>query len=76
MSGNVWEWTSSLYWPYPYDATDGRENPDDTTTKRVFRGGWLSYIDHGTSPIRRFRMAPDERDWRVGFRCVLDELPQ
>jgi formylglycine-generating enzyme required for sulfatase activity len=28
MAGNVWEWVDSIPLPYPYDADDGREEPD------------------------------------------------
>ncbi len=38
MVGNVWEWTHSLFKPYPYKAEDGREDPNDSNS-RVLRGG-------------------------------------
>src|SRR5262249_44722350 len=42
LIGNVNEWVSSIYKDYPYDATDGRENPDDHDSDRVVRGSsWV-----------------------------------
>lgn len=70
MAGNVFEWVSSIHAPYPYDPDDGREDPNNTTSYRVYRGGVGSYIDYGVSTAKRFRAYPDNRDWYLGFRCA------
>ncbi len=43
LAEEVWEWTSTLgYWRYPYDATDGREDPE-LARPRIIRGAsWVS----------------------------------
>lgn len=73
MAGNVLEWTSSIYQPYPYDPTDGRENPNDSTSERIYRSSINSYIDFAAASFRRFRALPDTRDWFIGFRCARDD---
>jgi eukaryotic-like serine/threonine-protein kinase len=70
MAGNVWEWTSSLYRPYPYVATDGREDPE-ARGARVNRGG--SWYYDAAYVRTTYRATADHMYRRVadlGFRCA------
>ena len=72
MSGNVFEWVSSLYQAYPYDAQDGREDNANRTDGRVLRGGsWYSYGPTVLRAANRVRVAPDDSNGSVGVRCAL-----
>jgi formylglycine-generating enzyme required for sulfatase activity len=71
MGGNVWEWTSSLYWNYPYNAGDGRENSGDLTTPRTLRGGSWNWIGLDARTTARDDPIQESADW-YGFRCVRD----
>jgi formylglycine-generating enzyme required for sulfatase activity len=44
MIGNVWEWTHSLYKPYPYQVNDGRED-EKASVARALRGGSFFYSE-------------------------------
>jgi serine/threonine-protein kinase len=76
MAGNVWEWTSTLVRPYPYNANDGREvlqeNPN-VGGERVWRGGpWSDGVWWMRSALR-YR----SKDWywyfNLGFRCAASQ---
>lgn len=68
MVGNVWEWTSSLFMPYPYDAQDGRENPESGNW-RVLRGA--SWVNDASIANAASRLDGDFIFYNnVGFRCV------
>ncbi|MEO7002016.1 MAG: SUMF1/EgtB/PvdO family nonheme iron enzyme, partial [Ktedonobacterales bacterium] len=41
MAGNMWEWTSSLYKPYPYREHDGREDANSTENSALRGGSWV-----------------------------------
>ncbi|MEN6426605.1 MAG: SUMF1/EgtB/PvdO family nonheme iron enzyme [Phycisphaerales bacterium] len=74
MHGNVWEWTQSVYKPYPYRADDGRNAPS-ATGPRVVRGG--SWYDRPQRATSSFRIAyePWQKVFNVGFRVVCEMGP-
>lgn len=72
MAGNVYEWTSSWYKPYPgnqeFNAHYGEKN-------KILRGGsWYDCLSYGcglsTPTYNRSRFAPAIRNKGFGFRCA------
>ncbi|MBL8165319.1 MAG: SUMF1/EgtB/PvdO family nonheme iron enzyme [Anaerolineae bacterium] len=71
MSGNVWEWASSLYWDYPYQAADGREDGTNRTDAHVLRGGSFLVASNLLRAADRIRDNPVfDFSLDVGFRCA------
>lgn len=70
MAGNVWEWTLSKGYSYPYDAKDGREVIDNNHEKRIVRGGsWSSYaLDTRATYRAHENITPGFNN--IGFRCM------
>ena len=69
MHGNVFEWTRTACRGYPYDPSDGRDDPA-AAGKRVVRGG--SWRDRPFRCRSAFRLAypPWQAVYNVGFRVV------
>jgi formylglycine-generating enzyme required for sulfatase activity len=73
LAGNVAEWTSTLYRPYPYRADDGRENLE-APGERVTRGG-DHVFDAAPEKLRAsfragFSRAIAAGHRHIGFRCA------
>ncbi len=75
MSGNVWNWTSSLLHDYPYQIDDGREKAVSGDDRRVLRGGsWSSNRGRARAAYRSSNR-PDDRNDVIGFRlCCLSPI--
>jgi formylglycine-generating enzyme required for sulfatase activity len=70
MAGNVAEWTQSLYWAYPYQAGDGRENLE-TDDSRVVRGGSWELLPGSARCAFRRPSSPRANYNHVGFRVLV-----
>jgi iron(II)-dependent oxidoreductase len=75
LAGNMAEWTSTLFRPYPYDAADGREDRA-AAGERVTRGGDHVFdvtTDRLTGYFRDgFSRNPLRGHRHIGIRCAKD----
>ena len=70
MHGNVWQWCSDWYGPYPegyIKDTKGKESGN----RRVLRGGSWFFGPRGCRSAYRSGDVPAYRDYCFGFRVVL-----
>ena len=75
MHGNVWEWCSSLYSSYPYEAEDGRDDLDGDGSRALRGGAWSDGASNARSALR-YDGDPAGADEDGGFRlCVGVCLP-
>ena len=72
MLGNASEWTRSAYRPYPYDATDGRDD-GSPQGKKVVRGGSWRDRPRFCRSAYRFCYPAWQGVYNVGFRVVCEE---
>ena len=70
LAGNVGGWTGSVYVPYPYQADNGRGDPEDAEARRVMRGGSWRHGRDGARSASRYGGAPGHRSGSLGLRLV------
>jgi formylglycine-generating enzyme required for sulfatase activity len=72
MAGNVWQWVSSAYRPYPYRADDGREDATPGPVRGT-RGGAHDVPAEQLRTSERGRFVsrgPAAGHHNIGFRCA------
>ena len=67
MIGNVFEWTNTIFKPYPYEATDGREEGDDSSRAHILRGGSAHTPQKFCTASFRFLL-----DFTLRLKLILD----
>jgi len=69
MTGNIWQWVSSIYGSYPYNPSLA-ENNNDIKSNRVVRGGAWNSSQLYVGTTVRFNYPPKFSGDNVGFRCA------
>jgi formylglycine-generating enzyme required for sulfatase activity len=72
MSGNVWEWTLSIYDRYPYNTSNENTNSNNL---RVIRGGSWGFNFVYVRSVNRNRNIPSDGYTDVSFRCMRSYNP-
>lgn len=72
MAGNAWEWVSSAYKAYPYDASDGREDQAAGPLRGTRGGGHDSQAAEITATHRGrlLSRSPRAGHHNISFRCA------
>jgi formylglycine-generating enzyme required for sulfatase activity len=73
LAGNAAEWTISLFAPYPYIASDGREDITNIAGGRVARGIGAGSIDPTIYTQLSIRQVAIDPNWAIeggSFRCA------
>jgi formylglycine-generating enzyme required for sulfatase activity/class 3 adenylate cyclase len=79
MTGNAWDWTANVAgrsmekseYLYPYNATDGREDPEaGADVIRVGRGGSWCFGEKHLTTTGRYSLYPDARNYNLGMRLA------
>lgn len=71
-AGNGWEWVSSAYLPYPYNAKDGREGLRKEVVRGTRGGGHDVRSEELTTTHRGRNVSRNPRGGHhnIGFRCA------